>query len=593
MSQTCVACRTRKMRCDGETPVCGPCSRARKPVDCTYSKSAQNSPKTVLLPKGAACLPCRRKKKKCDAKRPFCHTCRLAGKELDCEYDDELKQNFATALLMRTQELEERLSYYESRKAHMSQSPEYRSDHAMDLDVPSVQWREFGSPPLPGFGQGSFAAASPTRSLHSNPSDGLSAQWHTASPFTQTPISDASDQGADRLGLVCQSTYQLRALFLSHQIQLGFYLRETKRQAVLAGDLSGRIVHPAVIHLAQLVGTYLWTLHHKTDVLVVSEDVELLKVLSALEYAPEPATLIMIYTVLGEYFLYKRQIEAGRPYLVKASKVLSFEDLQLSTPSLDALLVVGEPDEDTKEYLTALGQLAYIDKATSMVIGLTPFLDDEYEKQLQELALSQPWFATHSAVAIRCKSLALLREALRLSRARAAAAGGSGARLEAALPLAWYTAYWAALEESARHLALLYPQMLQASLHADLDAHTLCLKTALVVALAAQIELHALPGFCHAESRQKALSSAVEVVGLTRGWTDQDYAMLEPTLGICYRVVANALRDDRRLYAGRADEFVRMQEALAVLITSATRLAAKVPYLESTLQTLQELARGS
>ena len=48
----------------------------------------------------------------------------------------------------------------------------------------------------------------------------------------------------------------------------------------------------------------------------------------------------------------------------------------------------------------------------------------------------------------------------------------------------WYTQDWATLEDRA----LLYQQMLHASLPPDLDAHMLSLKTALVVALAAQIK---------------------------------------------------------------------------------------------------------
>ncbi|KIP05149.1 hypothetical protein PHLGIDRAFT_164926 [Phlebiopsis gigantea 11061_1 CR5-6] len=65
MARTCLACRTRKMRCDGATPECGPCSRARKPLNCTYSDKSLIQRDTNLLPKGAACLPCRRKKKVC------------------------------------------------------------------------------------------------------------------------------------------------------------------------------------------------------------------------------------------------------------------------------------------------------------------------------------------------------------------------------------------------------------------------------------------------------------------------------------------------------------------------------------------------
>ena len=180
-----------------------------------------------------------------------------------------------------------------------------------------------------------------------------------------------------------------RSLFLSHQIQLGFYLRDAKVQAVISGDLSGRIVHPALVHLAQLVGAFLWKLHHKTEVLIVSEDMEMLKVLGALEYPPDPVTLLVIYIVLGEYLYFKRQTEAGRLYLVKASQVMTAQELQLSTPNVHALLSMGEPDEDTKEFITAICQLTYIDKATMLVLGVPSFLDPEYDRQLRALTVSR------------------------------------------------------------------------------------------------------------------------------------------------------------------------------------------------------------
>lgn len=133
---------------------------------------------------------------------------------------------------------------------------------------------------------------------------------------------------------------------------------------------------------------------------------------------------------------------------------------------------------------------------------------------------------------MRCRSLSLLREAMRLSRARASAADKSLARLDAALPLGWYTQYWESLEDSSRHVALLYPQMLQSSLLPDLEQHTICFKACLVVSLTAQIELHSMPGFYHPESRQKALSTTIEVIGLTKSWKEDDYIMLEPTLRV-------------------------------------------------------------
>lgn len=179
-----------------------------------------------------------------------------------------------------------------------------------------------------------------------------------------------------------------RCLFLDHQIQLGFYLRDAKLQAVKCGDVSGRVAHPALVYLAQLIGGFLWRLHHNTDEPLDGDEVELRNILRSLEYPPDPATLVVIYILLGEYLLFKKQLDIGRQYLIRASQVLPIEDLQLSMPNMSAMLSVDEPDEDTKEYISALAQLSYIDKATSMVLNFPPFLEVEYDRQLKALSVS-------------------------------------------------------------------------------------------------------------------------------------------------------------------------------------------------------------
>ncbi|KAF7318437.1 hypothetical protein HMN09_00352900 [Mycena chlorophos] len=81
---TCTACRQRKMRCDGGAP-CGPCSRSRTLLPCTYIPKPVGVLRTDLS-KGGACLSCRRKKRKCDGTFP-CITCRLSNRADSCEYD--------------------------------------------------------------------------------------------------------------------------------------------------------------------------------------------------------------------------------------------------------------------------------------------------------------------------------------------------------------------------------------------------------------------------------------------------------------------------------------------------------------------------
>ncbi|KAJ7327930.1 hypothetical protein DFH08DRAFT_884213 [Mycena albidolilacea] len=60
---TCILCRQRKLRCDGGSH-CGPCSRTKTPVVCTYVPRTSGQLRSEL-PKGGACLPCRRRKRVC------------------------------------------------------------------------------------------------------------------------------------------------------------------------------------------------------------------------------------------------------------------------------------------------------------------------------------------------------------------------------------------------------------------------------------------------------------------------------------------------------------------------------------------------
>lgn len=74
--------------------------------------------------------------------------------------------------------------------------------------------------------------------------------------------------------------------------------------------------------------------------------------------------------------------------------------------------------------------------------------------------------------------------------------------------------------------------MLKSSLCTD-PTQAVTLKVCLMVALAAQLELHRLPGFYHPESRQKVVDIICEIVGLTKGIKDEDSSLLDPILGVC------------------------------------------------------------
>ncbi|EKM53711.1 uncharacterized protein PHACADRAFT_125635, partial [Phanerochaete carnosa HHB-10118-sp] len=274
-------------------------------------------------------------------------------------------------------------------------------------------------------------------------------------------------------------------------------------------------------------------------------------------------------------------MEVGREYLIKAAHVIVSNNMQVTPPHMDGVLTLEEPDDDTKEHVTTIAHFIYSDNFAQMVLAYPPFLDAEYNRQLKLLSFMQPWLAKHSIVLMRCKSLVLLREAMQLSRMRAetTAATSSGGIIEhTALSSEWHTQYWETIEEVTSHVAVLYPQMLQTSLYSDPE-HALSLKVCIIIALAAQVELHRMPGTYHMESRQKALSVVLEVIGLTKSLKDDDYAMLESVLGLCFTIIANAIRNDRELLVGISQSGSREREAFNVLINSTQQLATKLPFV--------------
>ena len=99
------------------------------------------------------------------------------------------------------------------------------------------------------------------------------------------------------------------------------------------------------------------------------------------------------------------------------------------------------------------------------------------------------------------------------------------------LPPDWDKQYWEALEDVSQHVAVLVPQMLKSTLCAD-PRHGVSLKVCMMIAMAAQLELHRLPATYHSESRQKVLDTVMEIVGITKGFKDEDYILMDPILGV-------------------------------------------------------------
>jgi hypothetical protein len=125
---------------------------------------------------------------------------------------------------------------------------------------------------------------------------------------------------------------------------------------------------------------------------------------------------------------------------------------------------------------------------------------------------------------MRCRGIYFLQQALALS-ASASSTGQLGNTPD------WYEQYWEVLEEISYFVAGLTTEMLKASMSND-SRQAVALKVCLIISLSAQLELHRLLSSYHPESRQKAVDGISEIVGLTRGFKEEDSSLLDPILGV-------------------------------------------------------------
>lgn len=150
-------------------------------------------------------------------------------------------------------------------------------------------------------------------------------------------------------------------------------------------------MHPTIVYLAQLIGGCLWKLHSKTnrDSNVIDPEFELQNALDALSNIPDPVTLVFINCLLAWYFLFKQNLSMGQHWLFKAYRAVEDNDLQLAPPVGNAVVTSSaEPSEDTKELITALSQLLFLDKAGAIVLNLPSITSDKFDQDVQALPVS-------------------------------------------------------------------------------------------------------------------------------------------------------------------------------------------------------------
>ncbi|KAK0190869.1 hypothetical protein F5146DRAFT_1046102 [Armillaria mellea] len=563
--KTCTPCRARKVRCDGVYPTCGSCSKARKSVNCVYVDPVPTASKGDLLQKGAACVPCRRKKKKCDASRPFCSTCRTANKEDDCQYDDGVHRSIKAELYDRIKELEERLRVYESQDRSISDSDSSSSRSSSERAICDSTIDD-SSTTL--FFEGSTSQSPSATVLDIIPPY---ADLLTGDPYTLMSPVPRDNSGMEVFYM--SDLTPMRDIFFSHRAQLGVCLSDEKLFAVGRGDVSNAVVHPVMVHVAQLWGALVQ--EESSYFRTLTENMQLQSVLDYLNDAREvlpPATSLQAHGIVSLYYFTKGDLYKGREYLLKSAHLLMRYDLHLvrtsPSPNNDTITVPSSDDE-----IGAILQVYYMDKAAHVQFHVPCLFHPDLDSELYSLSEFHTIMRIDVfAVCARTTAAAYIQEVQQLTRLWddeqcCSTRSGRG-----------FTKYLELMQRIQFHLSCVKSRMLL-----NVDQHfSRALRLAEIVDLTALTELHLLLASTDPDSRQACYHTAAQIVSIFSTFVDEDYSRLDPILTLALRACHKVLQQEYYVSPSLIPQEI-IYHMRAVLQTTASKLKRKLPYIDVSL----------
>nr|GAT46546.1 predicted protein [Mycena chlorophos] len=531
---TCVLCRKRKLRCDGGNP-CGPCTRTRTPVVCTYV------PKTVgqlrsELPKGGACITCR----------------------------------YAPLPLFLVQ------------KAHSL--PHWGdSDNAKGTSSNSSSSR----PTTPQYTAGGLE-------LHADAALDLSG---LDTLFSWDPSLELSTQCGfspreSSVGYDSESTLA-RNLFLEHRYHYGLGVSANKFAAIANGDISGIAIHPALVHAAELLGTVQryqshpegWLSFNSQSAAEVELEALVRKALDTPDAQMDPLTAVQTTMMLCLYSAQKEDIYVVLETLAKASKLfIEHADTFAAEGDLCEMFVpssgFGLPGNvkqrpqlvpspyllsartHAEEVRAAIAQIVFMDIGCRLLLSLPSNVDPALVDRFRRLTTLHNDTTSNF---LRAKSFLLLLDAQTLLH--------SWGNINSTPPSEWSKRYRALVSQVQEHVAFVDALLHQASAPGYDDPGAVVVLR--VTALAARGALTQLYGLFATRGAQAQFAETVHtVVHIISEFKDSDYEFLDPPLGIALVAVARTINGVDPSVLG----YNGAQQAVMVLNDFNVRLRQGGPY---------------
>ncbi|KAF9525601.1 hypothetical protein CPB83DRAFT_909072 [Crepidotus variabilis] len=565
MISTCSTCKRRKVRCDGQKPVCGSCAgRNQSSSPCDYDTNRSSQAPSNSLARGDACLPCRKKKKKCNGERPVCRTCVIAKKTDRCIYNTDSIPQLINTLVERNRELEKLLG-----SPHWSAppTPPDSTSMAMSLEIELDQMSNIDSMWSTATSIEAIASsmyAPREASVLDNPPAAIGViivcgDWRIPDELSDPSSAIAAFTPSNQTSTDLQFNFQemphddfreLRQIFIQHGIVLGQSYTRDKWRALREGDASCSVIHPAVVHVAQLFGARIAN-RHRIEMALVDEEQHLNNALMLLTIlpmsVPEAVAHIQCYSLLAVHYMKRRDITTGRDWLLKADNLVRQFNLHINPPA-DGVnrnarhegLDDGHPYKDLisfdeeDEMRDALCQLLYIDSVSAFRMQLPPLVCPRIRREFEGL---MHYYNTRmqeaSLVIIRMTSVILLQDAH--------TAMITGELLHSTPNLPPSSSFPPTIRHIYLYLADVNELTVAASVFERGSPKYLILKQCTLVAVTALASVYHLSISTLPESHRKCLDSIAELVSISDSLSPEDCSQLDPIISACWSIALRIL----------------------------------------------------
>ncbi|KAJ7289125.1 hypothetical protein C8J57DRAFT_1459212 [Mycena rebaudengoi] len=525
--------------------------------------------------------PCFRRKKKhtytpqkCSGDW-LCHTCVVARKDDDCKFDDDSPLSSTRALIEQARELEKLL--YQA-KQMTPDILDYQPDPGILNELDQLG---FASDPV------SLTIREDAEVVASINEAGLSdPTFIKPISFDLLPVTLVHDtvgnpNRSDSLDVVpnlCATTeseeeklFRLsvlffdslppsplnlpkrRALFLQKAPTCGFSLSLRKLDAIAIGDMTGLVVHPVLVHVWHLWGYLLDFLKQTgTSVRFGAEQESTYKRLiqgsldGMFGPTPDPVTSLLTYLSVSVYLFQKGQLDRGQEFLAIASKTALEHYIDLAclgnvhSHKMDQEFSVF-PSNDDDEMRAAFSLLIYLGTVTHLLLNNPRVVAARLVDTFSLLMSTQ--VATHVDVTfMTAKSVRLFAETRQLTSM------WNGSASSPSPPAMWFDRYWKLIEQMHSHIGRLQPAVLKVSFIPDYHTFGLALKHAMILALAALADLHAIFAPSHSETSRRYRDALTEIVSISGTFSSYDFQYLGPILSLCWTVATQGILENRIVY---------------------------------------------